>query len=160
MIPLALRLATAEDTQLVWRCRQEIAGGTAIQNNELDSFAHHAAWMESAVDSPEVLFLIPVLNSDPVGYVRFNREEKGLSGSAQSVWRTSICVLAAKRASGLGQRILKIACERAEEADKSPQVADIHRDNIASLRIFTHCGFSRLSPKANSLGYHRYIRSA
>lgn len=149
---VTVRPATVDDISFVWACRQELANSVARQSRSSENFTDHQKWMTQAIAQSDRLFLVAMLDGNPVGYVRFDP----LSESAG--WRVSLFISTSARGDGRGQAALAAGCQAADDADLSPQIADIHPTNTASERVFASCGFVPIDDIQWPNEFRRYAR--
>ena len=149
---VTVRPATVDDISFVWTCRQELANSVARQSRSSENFTNHQKWLTHAVAQSDRIFLVVLLDGNPVGYVRFDP----LSESAG--WRVSLCISKSARGDGLGKAALAAGCQAADDADFWPQIADIHPTNTASERVFASCGFVPIDNTQWPDEFRRYAR--
>ncbi len=149
---LTVRASRLEDAKAVWHWRQD-SGPVAFQfNPSSTTLADHLTWFAKALVAEERDLLIVEVNGQPAAHVRFDHYPD-TSGEAT----ISICLNPAFRGRGLGTSILDSACAHAFANGSARIVAKIHRDNIASLKIFRHAGFTYYSNDGN---FDRFIIEA
>lgn len=147
-----VRRATIVDTDFVWQLRQQSLPGMARKSKEIESLDRHRSWMKLAVRREDSLFLIVEEDSEPLGYVRFDSMEK------VSAWLVSICIKPSAQGGGRGQAALKAGCHAADQKGMTPQLADIHIENSASINVFSACGFCPFVDEPRAGDYYRYVR--
>lgn len=153
-----LRPATPADIGFVWHCRQELDAGIARSATSVETFANHSTWMAQAIVAKDRLFLIAVEGAadegTKLGYFRTDPKA--------AAWIVSLCLQKAYRGRGYARPVLAAGCDLAKKTGFSPLLADIHRQNAASRRVFQACGFQPLAsntPYKASLneGFDRFI---
>lgn len=99
--------------------------------------AEHRVWLAARLASPSTRLFIGLVDDQPVGQVRFERDEDGGA-------EVSIAVAPEARGRGLGRRLLDAGLDAAR-SDSSfavhSFVARIRPDNAASIRLFGGAGF-------------------
>ena len=134
---LRLRLATAEDRQLLFRW----ANDPVVRNNSFHSNAidleEHCAWLTAKIQDPACLMFLALLDGGrPLGLARFD-----MQGHTAIV---SVSIAAEFRGQGWGGRMIRKACEALFAARPVAKVnACIKKDNVASQHAFAKAGFSR-----------------
>lgn len=147
-----VRRATIFDTDFVWQLRQQTLPDMARKSKVVESLDRHQSWMKLAVQREDSLFLIAEENREPLGYVRFD------SMDGVSAWLVSICIKPSAQGGGRGQAALKAGCDEADQKGMTPQFADIHVENSASIKAFGACGFCPFVDEPKACDYYRYVR--
>ena len=104
----------------------------AAQRPDLRS---HLAWFSRALENPAYQLLIAELGGRPVSHIRLDTIDQG------TAVEIGICVAPGNRGLGIGKRSIAEAVKIAHGQDVRDVRAEIHRDNIASERIFRACDF-------------------
>jgi RimJ/RimL family protein N-acetyltransferase len=131
---LHLRRAGVNDALdlLAWR-NDPHTRAMSCNSDEL-KLEDHLAWFSRALEDADRLILIAEIQGEKVGMVRFDRRVLG--------WEVSVVVAAACCGKGYGQAILREGLVYLQTLANSPDVtATVRLDNVASQRIFAHCGF-------------------
>lgn len=137
---LKIRSATSEDCKLLW----EWANDPEVRANSFHSehilWDEHVAWFNQKMnDSNCHLYVIMDQNSEPVGQVRFVREE------GRSV--VSISIAKGKRGRGYGKEGLLSALKIfSRETGVKQVVAYVRPNNSSSIRMFEKAGFLNQGP--------------
>lgn len=99
--------------------------------------AEHRAWLAGRLASASTRLFVGLVDEEPVGQVRLERDEAG-------VVEVSISVAPEARGQGVGRRLLDAGLE-AGRTDPSfaagTFVARVRSDNAGSLRLFDRAGF-------------------
>lgn len=134
MIP-HLRLATEEDSDILFAWRNDPATQAASKSTAPVSREDHALWMKFNVliGYPEHRVLIGNDGYGKVGVVRFDASRDDLMA-----FNVSITVAPERRGDGLGVDMLREACSFMTDY---ALCADIREDNLASRSVFARCGF-------------------
>lgn len=133
---LTVRRAGPEDARDVWHWRNDGAASSFYLKTEPTPLDVHLEWFEKALGSDWRDLLIVEVDGLPAGHVRFDRDA-GDVGKAD----VGICLNPDLRGQGLGSRVLSAACDWALSKGVSRIFAQIHKDNIASQKVFDHAGF-------------------
>ena len=132
---LLVRTAGQGDMETIWAWRNDIQTRRVSQDSAPIAWGRHKAWFNSALHDPARLLLIGELADEPVGHVRFDR-----NGESNAV--ISINLAPSARGQGLGSPLLRGACAQARQTwNGITVVADVSGENLASMRMFTACGF-------------------
>lgn len=147
--PVELRPATFEDaTRLfVWRNLPEIV--VQGKSRSTVSWEEHQSWLADVLQSENHLLCIALLESDPVGQIRFHRLDEHWADA-------SIYLHPDYTGRGLGPEVLRLGCQRA--AERWPEVslrAVVRADNRRSISTFIKSGFKPLEKGDTS--YAEYV---
>lgn len=129
---MQLRRATPDDALDVLAWRNDPQTIAASKTGAVDG-AEHMAWFPKAIADERRALFIAEEGGRKVGMVRFDRGD--------DAWLVSINVAPAERGKRYGEAILRAGIHAIGAARL---LAEIKSDNLASIRIFEHCGF-RLS---------------
>ena len=112
--------------------------------------SEHRAWLDRSLADRDRMLLVVEDADGPVGTVRWDHEPGG--------WEVSITVAPERRGAGFAGPVLA-AGERALRAVTGaavPVTAVVHRDNMASARLFARAGYQPAGPPdADGFGTHR-----
>jgi len=133
-----VREATARDTLELYQWRNDPVTRQNSINTGVVEFIDHCAWFERALVNPNRKIMIGV-NHDKqnVGMVRFDFNESQTSAIV------SINVNPAHRGKGISTRLLTTAMHQIQKEHALVFHAEIRHDNIASIKCFTRCSFTR-----------------
>ena len=145
---LHVRPAEAADAEDVWRWRNDAESRAASRNTEPVPWPAHQAWFARALREPAKTLLIGV---DPdaaakVGLVRFDV-------TAEGERLIGVNVAPERRGQGYGARLLAAAL--AAVRGTGNLVAEVRRDNAASVRLFEGLGFRRRSEAGDFIVFER-----
>ena len=134
---LSIRNIKWEDRRLLFEwvndplCRRYSFDSNPIQ------WVVHIAWLHRKLNDPgSFLYLVSDSKSDPVAHVRFDRIEN-------EEFQVGINVHPDMRNSGYGTAALKMACNTFfGQLDFDRIIAQIKRENKASVTAFTRAGFT------------------
>lgn len=142
MTAIALRAATSDDCEAVWRwnCAPEVRARSRAPGEV--SLAEHATWYARRLASADPMW---VVEADGVarGVVR-------IDDAAARGGRISIALGAEARGQGIGRRAIAAACR----AWGRPIFAEILVDNLASRAAFEACGFRADGARGELVTYH------
>ena len=138
---LLLRVAGPADGERIWRWRNAPAARAASRATDEIPLDDHLDWYGRAIANPRRVMLIGQAAGAAFGMVRF--DEVG-----ENVWEVSIALDPSRTGRGLGTRLLRRACAWLE-ADRPVRTyrAAARETNVASLTVFSRCGFSLGVPR-------------
>ncbi|MEL6679530.1 MAG: UDP-2,4-diacetamido-2,4,6-trideoxy-beta-L-altropyranose hydrolase, partial [Pseudomonadota bacterium] len=131
---LRARRADPDDRADVWIWRSDTQTLAHSLSAEQVPWEDHCRWWANALsDADRTLLMIGDADRE-IGHVRLDRLKDG-------ALRVSVTLSPAYRGKGLGAQVLRTGL--ATLPTGAVAVAEIHRDNGASRRIFERCGFRR-----------------
>jgi RimJ/RimL family protein N-acetyltransferase len=144
--PLALRLATLGDADLLLRWANDPVVRTASLRRDPIERSTHVVWLAARLEDPECRIWIAESGGRPVGVARFQLDDDGRAV-------VSIAVDAAARGRGIGSELLDsgIAAARADLRPAGFR-AWVRTDNAASMALFLAAGFRASDPPAAAAG--------
>jgi RimJ/RimL family protein N-acetyltransferase len=147
----ALRPAAEDDSELIFRWRNdEGVRSTARTRHEIGA-DEHAAWFGRVLADPERTILIAETEGRPVAQLRFDRVDPG-------VWEITISVDASERGRGIGPRLIDAGVEWLRERERRGNVvANVQADNERSRRAFLAAGFEPAGT-GDAPGFERLLR--
>jgi len=130
-----MRPASLDDADFILEWRNDPETRKHSRNSDVISTERHEAWMRRVLDNEEQTLLVGVDEHGlPVGVVRFDVERDGDE--------ISINLAPSRRGQGLGRELLTAALAWHDGfAPSRAVIAQIHRDNTASQRLFRGAGF-------------------
>ena len=132
---LKIRTARAEDKQFVF----DVANTDLVRKMSFNSskinIQEHDIWYGNAINGG-MPFYIFYMNNIRIGYVRF----APINDSDHEVVLT-IALAEAFRGKGLGKKALQMACSVAFDAGIKKIKAYVKKENQASAKLFSRCGF-------------------
>jgi RimJ/RimL family protein N-acetyltransferase len=142
---LAVRPAVMDDAKNVWLWRNDPETRRMSGNSAPISWSDHVTWFSAVLDDSERTLLIvtcgtssKTVDGEPVAVVRFDM----VSGENGNRCMVSLNLSPDYRGHGLGRHVLRAACQSFfEETGQRALRAEIHPDNIASVRVFSSLGF-------------------
>lgn len=145
---LHLRPAEPDDAEDVWRWRNDAESRAASRNTDEVAWPEHEAWFGRALADPAKVLLIGVERGTgrKVGLVRFD----ALATGERLV---GVNVAPEHRGKGLGAPLL--AAGIAHLGGPGRLVAELRRDNAASLRLFEGLGFRRRADSGDFVVFER-----
>jgi spore coat polysaccharide biosynthesis predicted glycosyltransferase SpsG len=129
-----VRAATAADSPLLLAWRNDPGTREWSRTTAPVTPAEHETWLTRTLADPDRRLLIAEHNREPVGTVRFDRDDTG--------WEVSITLAPEARGHRLAGKVL-LAAERTVRP--ATIRANVHRDNVASLALFRNAGYRRAS---------------
>jgi UDP-2,4-diacetamido-2,4,6-trideoxy-beta-L-altropyranose hydrolase len=127
---LTLREARLDDAEVVLEWRRGGGADRYYRSPQGGDIASHIAWFKAALADRKRHLLIFELGSVPVGHIRLDRADEEQTADV------SICIDVAHRGAGLGSRALEKLLVFAREQDIAVLHAEIHRENLGSLKVF------------------------
>lgn len=126
-------LTTEEDSQDLFQWQNQFGAREFSRNPDAPSLQEHNSWFIKAMANEKIRMWIITLYNIKVGYVRLDDHEL----------HEEISILVDKRFHGLS--IAKMAVDFANSKSLYKNVmAYVHPENIASVRVFTSCGYHPL----------------
>jgi len=133
--PLALRPATADDCESVWRWRNDVAVRQFATNPAPIDLPRHRQWYAAVLNDPSRALLIGENSQGPVGVLRYD-----IVGQSATI---SVFVVPGRQGAGLGTELIQEG--EAWLRERRPEVtqvrAEIGPQNESSIRAFTRAGF-------------------
>lgn len=133
---IAARPARRTDATLLLAWRNDPATRAASRSTAEVDQAEHEAWLGRVLADPGRMLLVVEEQGEPVGTVRFDREEPEL-------WEVSVTVAPEARGRGLARQVLAAgeAAWRREVGTGPAVLASVRPDNTASTRLFRSAGY-------------------
>lgn len=145
-----VRAAVEGDSLVLWEWRNDpLTRANSLTHDEV-SFADHAAWFARSLVSPTRRIYIGLDHElDPVGMVRFDRDDARAT--------VSINLAPHARGHGLSAPLLASAIKtfHAEYPTVVELIAQIKESNTSSLRLFASVGFTPRDLKDSLWTYTR-----
>jgi UDP-2,4-diacetamido-2,4,6-trideoxy-beta-L-altropyranose hydrolase len=139
---VVFRLATAADSERLFRWRNHPQVRQVSRSKEMIDWATHTAWLDSALANPNRLLLIAEFVGQPLGVVRFD-----ITGDLAEVSIYKVLDIEAQGVSvhGSGRDLLIGAEDWLQRHHKEVRVlaAKVLGDNIPSHRLFESAGYGR-----------------
>ena len=104
-------------------------------NQELLSWDEHEKWFTSKLKDPDATVYMAYYRKEKIGTIRFEREN--------SMIKTSVMLNPLFLGKGLGSQVIKMGVKRFI-MEKNPDmqiIAEIKKDNVASIKAFEKAGF-------------------
>ncbi|MEE1877670.1 UDP-2,4-diacetamido-2,4,6-trideoxy-beta-L-altropyranose hydrolase [Altererythrobacter litoralis] len=134
-----MRPADLNDIDLIWNWRYGNHAERFYRSPHVPDLGAHTSWMVKALSDPLRDLRIFCHAGQPAAHIRFD-----IAPQDPAVAEISICLSGDLRGQGIGQRALGMAI-----MDPPPGVrllhAEVHRDNVASVRIFEKLGFRQVA---------------
>jgi RimJ/RimL family protein N-acetyltransferase len=133
---LSVREATMDDAKLLWEWANDPSVRERSFNPEPIKWEAHINWLQKQMDSPDTRFYLLLENGEPVGQIRYDRDEAGESAEI------AFSVAREHRGKRLGIEILQFTCDRAlKDLDCRQITALVIKGNEASRKAFLRAGF-------------------
>lgn len=151
MIP-HLRLATEEDSDVLFAWRNDPTTQAASKSTAPVSREDHERWMKFNVliGYPEHRVLIGDDGYSKLGVVRFDASKDDLMA-----FDVSITVAPERRGDGIGVAMLREACSFMTDFELR---AEARRENAASRKIFERCGFTETRYVGSGHGFVNFVK--
>lgn len=149
---ITFRSADLTDSRRIWEWRKERGDVRSSKRGVESTFAAHHEWLGRALTDPARVFRILKLGELPIGYVRLDRTQPDSA-------TISICLAEEARGQSLSAVLLKEAARIARHLNLTRIEAEIHRDNIASLRAFRGAGYVCNSADSQFHRYHQIVET-
>lgn len=139
-----LRPAGPDDEERIWRwANAPEARAQALNPAPIPRDRHHQ-WYQARLQDPGTLLWVGETGAGPVGYLRMQRQERGME--------VSIALDPAQMGVGLGAQLLEAGINQfVRQFPGVPLVARIREGNAASRRIFARYGFQYVNRQADVL---------
>lgn len=126
-----LRPATLADGHKIWEW--EVIPGIRrfARNPKVPAWPEHLAWLKQRLGDADSLLNIVLFDEIPAGVLRLDRQADG-------AFEVSILVDPTVQGKGIAQAALRAARRLLPSV---PFQAEVHRDNAASRRLFSNCGY-------------------
>lgn len=135
LLRVEVRRATRADAELLFAWANDPATRAASFHQDLIEWSTHLAWLDRRLSSPGSRLFIGMLEGQPVGQVRFDREPEGDA-------EVSIAVAPGARGRGVGRALLEAGIAAvAFEGFGRTAVARMRTDNPASMALFRAARF-------------------
>ena len=134
---LQIKKATLDDSRDVWSWRNDdTTRRMSITTDEI-SWESHNNWFEKSLLSMDKFLYVGLLESDgtKVGICRFDID------SNEDIAEVSMNLNPNKRGQGLSSKFLSEAIRSFFKERQIDLVAAIKKQNVASIKCFTKCGF-------------------
>ena len=151
---LSVRLARPDDAENIWRWRNDGAASAFYLNPNPTPLADHLVWFENALNSPERDMLVIELFGTPVAHVRLDQIE----GSPDKA-NVSIYLNPDFRGRNLASQVLGAAVSSTFAQSVGCFRAQVHVDNIPSLRAFQRAGFCLTEQHGNYASFEYIMKS-
>jgi spore coat polysaccharide biosynthesis predicted glycosyltransferase SpsG/GNAT superfamily N-acetyltransferase len=163
---LVARPATLKDARLLWQWRNDPATRAGSRSSAEVPWDDHLRWLTDSLTRTDRLLFVAQDLSGPVGTVRWDLAAGSEGEPGAAAWEVSITVAPQRRGQSLGHPLLR-AGERAllQVAPLLPRarvpayLAVVHRDNVASVRLFESSGYVADLP-ADPQGFMRFRKTA
>jgi len=148
-LKIFLRKANFSDIEFLWYLRNRPDVYKYFKDGRVVSWQEHINWITPIIlgKSPKDVLIIQG-GGQPVGQVRFDRKN----------FDFSISVLKEFRGKGIAASALALAIKQIKKEKKAKKmIAEIHKKNIPSIKLFKKTGFKLETKKGNWLKYSLLI---
>jgi UDP-2,4-diacetamido-2,4,6-trideoxy-beta-L-altropyranose hydrolase len=149
---LSARLATEEDSLLLFNWANEAITRQNAFNSESIKLSDHQSWLNKRLNHP-MRYCILIIEKDqsPIGQVRFERNNF-------DEWEIDYSVAANFRGKFLGDSVLKTGLTNfSQKGNKGVLIGKVKLKNLASCRIFEKIGFQVRSVTSDVVWYCKYL---
>jgi L-amino acid N-acyltransferase YncA len=143
---VVIRTAELSDLQDVFDWRTDSLSRSMSLSSEAVSLNEHIDWYQRRLKNPSTRMYIGLINDLKVGVVRFDFNED----TEQS--EVSINLNPLLRGKGFGFSLLSKSISKYKQSKDTTLIATVKKENDASFKIFTKCGF--LNESEDDLCYH------
>jgi RimJ/RimL family protein N-acetyltransferase len=139
---LSLRDCTLDDSALLLSWRNSDFGRIFSRNSDEIDPTTHERWIKNKLSSLQTEpFWIILSQGSPAGYIRFD-----ISGQDSSTFSLSILVTPEFQGTGVASEALQMAIKRIRSEYVTFSIdAEIHKDNLISMKFFHNSQFVFLS---------------
>jgi UDP-2,4-diacetamido-2,4,6-trideoxy-beta-L-altropyranose hydrolase len=130
-----LRPATLADGHKLWEWQTLSGIRRFARNPRVPAWPEHLAWLKQRLGDLGSLLNIVLVDEIPAGVLRLDRQVGG-------AFEVSILVDPAVQGKGIAHAALRAARRLLPSV---PFQAEVHRDNVASRRLFSSCGYQEES---------------
>ena len=131
---LRLRLANYSDVRMVLNWRNEPDTIMNMKTKRSLSFKEHDSWYKKAISDPECLFLIIEINDEPIGQLRYNKED--------NMAKVSINITSKWHGKGVGSKAYKQGSEFVKKQGFSNIIfSRVLTTNIAAIKGMEKAGY-------------------
>lgn len=132
---ICLRPATLDDENIILTWQKFPGARRYARNPEIPEKETHAAWMRSTLENPDILLNVIECEGDASGVLRLDRR----TGRGKlPAFEVSLLIAPDRHRTGLGKAALTLARRLLPDV---VLLADIHRENAASLALFLGAGY-------------------
>lgn len=123
-----------------------------FRNNRIVGLEEHSEWFQNSLANPSRKIFIGEILNKKIGICRFDQK------NSKNCAEISINLNPAMRGKNLGYIFLKNSMLLYQEDKPTNLLAEIRKDNIASIKIFEKCGFVVESSKDEFISYKCKIK--
>ena len=134
---LSIRPARADDAGLLWKWANDTSVRERSFNKQPIAWQSHLDWFSHRLASSDTRFYLLIENEEPVGQIRFDRDE------AENSAEISFSVAREHRGKGFGIEILRLTVKQAlKDLDCEKITAVVIEGNEVSSKAFIRAGFT------------------
>ncbi len=136
-IGLSVRRATAADARAVLDWRNAVPDVRFYRSAIRPSMQDHMRWFDRALDDRAMVLLMVEDRGGEVGHIRFDRSADDAASAS-----VSVSLAPDRRGQRLAAPAVLAALDFGAAQGIGHVLAEVHRDNLASVRLFEGLGFS------------------
>jgi RimJ/RimL family protein N-acetyltransferase len=130
---LVSRFAKPQDSKLYWEWANDAKVRKNAFNEDFIEWEEHKKWFETNLSNSNVILLIIERDSVPIGQVRFNKEGAN--------FKIDYSLAKQFRGKNLAIPMLNEAIDYLKTIEASILIAEVKKNNIASIKVFERIGF-------------------
>lgn len=137
---ITLRKARSSDSEIILAWRNEPSTIPWMGNKRALSSDEHQAWFTKMLDDPDCLFFIIEISGNPVGQLRYHRNDTSFENTA----RVSLNLTEKMHGKGIATRAFKKGSELVKELDFAKIIVGYPLPtNLASIKALEKAGYVR-----------------
>ena len=134
---LFIRKANVKDTQLIYEWQSAPSTRKYCRNPQIPSLSEYKKWMKDVISDLNRELMVLTASEGPVGLVRMDKLDSGVAD-----YEISILISPEQYQKGYGKKALSLA---RDEWPDYRLFAEIHKENIASIKLFQSSGYKQLT---------------
>ena len=150
---VSLRKLKLEDAKLIFEWRNDETIIRLSSSQKKVSWQEHQQWIKNSIQNPIRTVFIIKNNEEPVGQVRFDKENDNDNFASISIY-----LLSQNTKKGIGKRALQLACQKYFEEENSIKeiFAFVRNENKISQKFFLKGNFKENNQK--SIAQHQTFK--
>ncbi|MFG6535315.1 GNAT family N-acetyltransferase [Sulfitobacter sp. 1A16787] len=138
-LPVTLRSVEIADCGRIYRWRYAGNSSRFYLTSDVPNYQEHVAWVTKNLAAEDRKLLVGQIDGLAVSHIRLDH------GASET--EVSIYVDPGRRGMRIGYRSLHAAIQLHHHTRGDKLVARLHRDNVASVKLFSTCGFVEMGRK-------------
>lgn len=134
---MTIRHADSGDVKRIWKWRHGGDAARFYKKTAVPTYSDHRTWFSKAFEDKNKVLLIVCQNDEPVAHVRFDRQPDNPEMAVIGIY-----VSPSMRGKGIAGPSLRLALQVAARENIGRIVAEVHRDNLVSRRLFERYNFT------------------